>query len=137
MNNTMVVVDDIGEGENALFCVTDNSACCRSTGQGEFMFPNGSLVPTANAQRDFYRNRGSQFIRFNRRNGATSPLGKYSCDIPNASGDLQRIFLEVGKPFSDPFKMSPSNKPSTIMVTRDLYTCSKCSFFLKTSTTPY
>ena len=134
MNNTMVVVDDIGEGDNALFCITDNSACCRSTSQGEFRFPNGSLVPTANAQQDFYRNRGSQFIRLNRRNGASSPLGKYSCDIPNASGVSQRIFLKVGKPFSGPFKM-PSHQSSTIMLTRDLYACLKFMVLLEKKVT--
>ena len=100
-NNTAIMVDDIGQGDtDGLLCVTGNTACCRSTGEGEFKFPNGSMVPTNNAGRDFFRNRGSQFIRLNRRNSATSPLGKYSCEIPNASGVLQSIFLDVGKTFS-------------------------------------
>ena len=100
-NNTAIMVDDIGQGDtDGLLCVTGNTACCSNSRQGEFKFPDGSIVPTSNAGQDFFRNRGSQLIRLNRRNGATSPLGKYSCEIPNARGVSQSIFLDVGKTFS-------------------------------------
>ena len=95
LNNTAVMVEDIGEGENALFCVTDNISCCKDSRQGEFLFPNGTQVPVFGARQDFYRNRDSQIIRMNRRNGAMSPVGRYGCEIPDANGVLQRIFIQV------------------------------------------
>ena len=96
-NNSEVVLSDIGESENALLCVTDNSNCCSEIRQGEFFFPDGSMVPISRTGGNFYRNRGSQLIRFNRRNDAMSPTGRYRCEIPDAGGNLVSIFINIGK----------------------------------------
>jgi hypothetical protein len=96
LNNSVVLVSNIGEEDDALLCTTDNQECCTNR-QGEFHYPDGSQVPTFSAGQDFYRNRGSQFIRLNRRNGALSPTGRYRCDIPDASGNTQSIFISVGE----------------------------------------
>ena len=97
LNNTVVLVDDIGEEGNALLCVTSKQDCCTTDRRGEFYYPNGVLVPTNGRGQDFYRNRGDGFIRLNRRNGATSPTGRYRCEIPDAAGNLQNIVIEVGE----------------------------------------
>ncbi len=87
-------MDDIGEDDEALFCVTDSLSCCRSTRcQGEFYFPDETTVPIRILARNFYRNRGNRFIRLNRRNSAKSPIGKYCCEIPDASGVVQRVYI--------------------------------------------
>lgn len=91
------MLEDIGEGDDALICATNNKLCCQDSRQGHFLFPDGSLVPVASAGQDFYRNRGSYIIRLNRRNGATSPVGRYGCEIPDENGALQRIFIHVSE----------------------------------------
>ena len=96
LNNTVVLVDDIGEEGNALLCVTSEQDCCTTDRRGEFYYPDGVLVPTRNIGDDFYRNRGDGFIRLNKRNGATSLTGRYRCEIPDAAGNLQNIVIEVG-----------------------------------------
>ena len=93
LNNTVVLVDGIGEEGNALLCVTSSQDCCTT---GEFYYPDGTPVLIRNRGQDFYRNRGDGFIRLNRRNGATSPTGSYRCEIPDAAGNLQNIVIEVG-----------------------------------------
>ena len=96
LNNTVVLVDGIGEEGNALLCVTSKQDCCTTDRRGEFYYPDGVLVPTRNISDDFYRNRGDGFIRLNRRNGATSPTGSYRCEIPDTAGNLLNIVIEVG-----------------------------------------
>ena len=86
-----LLITDIGEGVNALLCVTDNTECCDD---GEFFYPDGTRVLFSS--NFLYRNRGEQFIGLNRRNGATSPLGRYRCDIPDASGVTRSIFINIG-----------------------------------------
>ena len=68
-NNSLVTLEDIGEDDDALLCVTDLTACCRPpyTGEmgpdiGNWFFPNGTRVPngddniTSGLLWDFYRN---------------------------------------------------------------------------------
>lgn len=97
-NNTVVLVDDIGEEENALLCITNNADCCSgSIRAGEFYFPNSnSPVLISREGGDFYRNRGTQLIRLNRRNGATSPTGIFRCEIPDAKGVMQNMLINIG-----------------------------------------
>ncbi len=98
LNNTVLMVGDIGEGENALLCFTNSSNYCSSRFRGrEFYFPNNSLVRIRGSGANFYRNRGEQFIRLNRRNNATPPTGRYRCEIPDANGNTQSIFINIGK----------------------------------------
>ena len=86
---------DIGEGDDALLCVTDNTECCRTGGDGEFFYPDGTAVGFSSIN-SIYRNRGEQLIRLNRRNGATSPLGRYRCAIPDASGVTRSVLITIG-----------------------------------------
>ena len=90
-----LLITDIGEGDIALLCVTDNTECCRTGGRGEFFYPYGTAVGFSTSN-SIYRNRGEHFIGLNRRNSATSPLGRYRCDIPDASGVTRSIFINIG-----------------------------------------
>ena len=52
-NNSIVTLEDIGEGgDDTLVCITNYSACCRPhTGKmeptlGNWFFPNGTRVPS-------------------------------------------------------------------------------------------
>ncbi len=86
METLHVMITDIGEGDNALLCITDNTdhECCHPPDDGEFFYPDGTAV-SFSISNSLYRNRGEEFISLNRRNSATSPLGRYRCDIPDAS----------------------------------------------------
>ncbi len=92
-----VLITDIGDsgvtGGDALLCMTDNTNCC-SNPNGEFYYPDGTAVGFSS--NSLYRNRGVQVVRLNRRGDVTSPLGRYRCDIPDASGTTRSIFINIG-----------------------------------------
>ena len=100
-NNSNVAIGGIGEGYDALLCLTDATQCCRGSDNpsgalGEWYFPDGTLVPDGTEpSRNIFRNRGPSAVRLNRRNNATSPTGVYRCEIPVASGTTQNIFIGV------------------------------------------
>ena len=101
-NNSLVTLEDIGdsdEGGDALFCVTDQTVCCRGGDTpagmgalGDWFFPNGTGLPNmiigfVRGGRsgvpiiwDFYRNRDASVVRMNRRRGGVT--GIYRCEIP-------------------------------------------------------
>ena len=100
-NNTVIMIDEIGETDtsesppansnNGLQCVTDRTPCCRFQGglQGEWLFPNGSSVPSQSAATTFYRNRGRDdgTVNLNRlSNDVMMPTGRYCCVVPDATG---------------------------------------------------
>ena len=99
-NDSEVLLTDIGEGDNALLCLTDNTQCCRGGdnpnggGLGEWYFPDGTLVPTGN-NTNIYRNRDLSAVRLNRKNNAQSPIGVYRCEVPDASGTSQSIYIHL------------------------------------------
>ena len=96
-NNSAVPLTEIREGDNALHCKTDKEECCGTVPNrfGEFYYPNGVRVPIARQQQGFYRNRGEQIIRLNRREGITSPTGMYRCEIPNADDVMVKIYITL------------------------------------------
>ena len=103
-NNSLVALEDIGEDDNALLCLTDNIACCgrdQSPGRGilgNWFYPNHSKVVNNGDMWDFYRNRDQSVVRLNRRRGGEE--GIYHCVIPDTAGVYQTIYIEVyGKPF--------------------------------------
>ena len=95
-NGANCPMSDIGEASNALLCMTDNTNCCNAPHLiGEFYSPDGSRVGVRASGDSLYRNRRQGYIRLNRRNGATSPLGRYRCDIPNSNGVMQSIYINI------------------------------------------
>ena len=97
-------LEDIGEGNNELWCITDNTACCSrsespgGTVLGDWVFPNGTVVPneiiTVDGLRwDFYRLRGPSRVRLLRRRGGVD--GIYRCDIPDTSAAFQTIYIGI------------------------------------------
>ena len=90
-----MTVDDIAENDGALLCYTNNVECCESSRKGEWYFPNGTTVGTSVDGGDFYRNRGPSVVRLNRRNNAMMPTGVFCCEIPDANGTDQSIYVGV------------------------------------------
>jgi len=102
-NHSLVTLEDIGENDNALLCLTDYRACCgraQSPGGrvlGDWHYPNGTRVPNTILGYgyiwDFYRNRGQSVVRMNRRSGGVN--GIYHCVIPDTACANQTIYIGV------------------------------------------
>ncbi len=103
--NPMAGVPDTVEGP-ALVCVTDNPNCCRAvdhpgTVQVGQWTVNGFTAPGMNAEplARVYSNRGTGLVRINYRPNvegtAMSVTGRYCCTIPDMSGVMQTLCVEV------------------------------------------
>ena len=100
-NNSLVTVDNIGEGEDALRCMTDNDSCCRppytrslsQSAIGNWFFPNETRVPSSGQQWDFHRTRGDMVVLLQRRRGGVD--GVYRCEIPDREGNNQNTYIGV------------------------------------------
>ena len=101
-NNSLVTLEDIGEGRDAaLLCVTDRTACCRppyadplgSVPLGNWFFPNGTRVPSSGSYWDFHRTRGQMVVYLQRRRGGEN--GIYHCKISDAMNVTEAIYIGV------------------------------------------
>ena len=104
-NNSNVTLEDIGEGDNALLCRTNQSACCTSnfTGTvstlGNWYFPNGTSISrkivnvTSEEQRNIYRSRGWMSVGLNHRRGGVE--GIYRCEMHESMNVTQTIYIGV------------------------------------------
>ena len=96
-NNSVVTITDIGTGSAALICTTTNLACCLSTDGSHWYLPDGSAVQRTSTT--YYRTRTVNkgivgTVSLNRNPGATT-TGVFHCDIPDASGDLQSLYVGI------------------------------------------
>ena len=100
-NNSVVTLENIGEGGDALLCITDITDCCRPPASynaiGNWFFPNGTRVPSSGNQWDIHRTRGRSVVLLHRRRGGAD--GIYRCEIPVPQSDAedvtQTIFIGV------------------------------------------
>ena len=97
-NNSIVTLEDIGEDDDALVCITNLSACCRRSYTGEmqltlgnWFFPNGTRVPSIG--KNIYRNRDHMVVRMHRTRGGVE--GIYRCEIPDTFGFTQTLYIGV------------------------------------------
>ena len=97
-----MTLEDIGEGDDALFCKTNLTTCCIRPytenwfALGDWLFPNGTEVPRARyfgAMLDFYTTRGQMVVGLNRRKGGVK--GIYRCEIPDSLSVVQTIYIGV------------------------------------------
>ena len=97
-NNSDISIMVIGEGDDgALLCFTDLHQCCSSNSDlseevGQWYFPNQSAVENSG---DMYMNRGHGVVRLHRKKNVTMPTGVFHCEIPDASGTSQNIYIGV------------------------------------------
>ena len=101
-----MTLEDIGKSDDALLCITNQTACCRPpyTGDmevvfGNWFFPNETRVPSSTVnvnsseKWDIYRTRGQMVVRLNRRSGGVE--GIYRCVIPDAVNVTQTKYIGV------------------------------------------
>ena len=96
-SNSVVTITDIGTGSAALICTTTRTGCCISTDGSHWYFPDGSAVQRTGTT--YYRTRTitsgpGGTVRLNRNPGATM-TGVFRCDIPDANGDLQSLYVGI------------------------------------------
>ena len=100
-NKSVVSLDDIGEGADALLCLTNSLSCCEERGDGMtggmWYFPDSSPVPLGNqtSGHDMYITRGPGVVRLHRRGSSTMPVGILHCEIPDAREMNQSIYIGV------------------------------------------
>ena len=93
-NNSVILITEIEQtnttSNNGLQCITDRRPCCRSYPNrlGEWLFPDGGMVPKQSDATTFYRNRGDDgTVTLNRLNNDVMMLtGKFCCEIPDDTG---------------------------------------------------
>ena len=100
-----VFINDIGidvaansNPGSSLVCSTANvnTHCCRSRDNangpsvGEWYFPNGTKVPrlSASPNGNFTRTGWTHEVRLNHRNNAMTPLGTYTCVVPDMNNAM-------------------------------------------------
>ena len=90
-----MTLEDVGEGDDALLCITNQTACCRPPGSpvGNWFFPNGTTVFSEGNQSNFYSDRGQMVVRMNRRRGGVE--GMYRCEIPDSMNVIQTLYIGV------------------------------------------
>ena len=91
-----MTLEDIGEGDGALLCMTDLTTCCRppySNTLGNWFFPNGTRVPSSGQEWDFHRTTGQSVKLLHRRRGGED--GIYRCVIPDVMNVTKTITIGV------------------------------------------
>ena len=100
-NNSVVTITDIGTGSAALLCTTTYTPCCFSIPPpgNHWYFPNGSRVQNTDTL-PYYRRRTDAVsdppgrVILNRNPWATT-TGIFRCEILDASGDFQSIYVGI------------------------------------------
>ena len=104
-NNSVISLDDIGDGESALYCLTNRTNCCAAADgevAGEWIMA-GQTLPVFGAgcsdAGEFTRSRASSAVLLNRitmdSNVSEALVGIYTCRIPDASGQLRTAYIGV------------------------------------------
>ena len=95
-NNSIVTRTDIGTNSAALLCTTTLPGCCSSSNpETQWVLPNGS--PLSNdGNLPYYRTRSrNPPTVLLHRNPQGTTTGIFRCDIVDASGALQRMFVGI------------------------------------------
>ena len=97
-NNSLVTLEDIGEGVTSLLCVTSLTACCRHLYAGRYptgnwYFPNKTRVHFYSIGSHIYRSRGHMVVCLHHRRGGVN--GIYWCVIPDSLNVMQTIYIGV------------------------------------------
>ena len=94
-----MLFSNIGEGSNALFCLTNRTQCCTTEAgdaRGSWRFPNDSVVSYNDTNLSSYQIRGYSSIRFNRRSDAVAPTGIYRCRLPDeATSSGKNLYIGI------------------------------------------
>ena len=94
-----MILEDIGERDDALLCMTNRTEMNSSIALGNWFFPNETRVPsevaneTSGEEWDIYSDRGQMVVLLHRRRGGVE--GIYRCEIPDAMNVTRTIYIGV------------------------------------------
>ena len=88
-----MLLSDIGECSNALFCLTNRIQCCTGPKQGQWIFPDSNTVFSFSD--NFNRIRGFSSLHLNRESNTVEPTGIFTCRIPT-NQDVTNTDLYIG-----------------------------------------
>jgi hypothetical protein len=74
LNNSIVLLNEIGEGSRALYCFTN-----ATEDRGNW------VIPAVDRNTATISQVGSSYIILSRRSSTVGPTGIYTCEIPNAA----------------------------------------------------
>ena len=105
-SDTYVLASGIATDASGLHCNTDRDGCCRASGEGHWYLPDGREVMSFTAEdmarpepnNFFSRNRDTGIVRLNC-NGNPPERGRFHCEIPNASGVIVTLYVNIGERF--------------------------------------
>ena len=100
-NNSLVTLEDLGGGDDALHCITNDTDCCRHpfikeferSSYGNWFYPNDTRVQSEDVQWDFYRDRSLSIVHMFRRRGGD--IGIYCCQLPYVTNDTAYLYIGV------------------------------------------
>ena len=94
-----MLLSDIGECSDALFCLTDRTQCCTTEAGdacGSWRLPDSSFITLDDSDLSFYAIRGYSSIHLNRRSDALAPTGIYTCRLPDeTTGSGKNLYIGV------------------------------------------
>ena len=98
-NDTTINITEVGEGDNAVLCMTNLTPCCRNSQQGDWIYPDGTPVNGNRTGDDIYRDRRDMVVRLHRRNNVITPTGQYCCEVPTMANPSSNatICIILGK----------------------------------------
>ena len=97
-DNDDVFLDDIGEGSNALYCLTNRTQCCSTeAGANRGLWRNSDGGNVRNNTVAIYSTRGFSSLLLNRRSSESVPTGVYTCMIPDAQNDLRMLNITINE----------------------------------------
>ena len=93
--------DDIGEGEEALFCSTDRDLCCNNSNDGSWYLPSGPVIIqrlVIGNKQPFYVTWGYQTVGLKYINKSSSnslPVGIYHCEMMDEANDINHLYVGI------------------------------------------
>ena len=134
-NNSAISIRDVGEGTDALYCLTDRADCCAGAEDGNWFLPGqDSPVPRDGeaAELDFSTSYGSSSVLLNRRNTNASLVGVYRCQVLDASNVIESVFITLlqHRPTSPPPTTDTTSRQTSSQSISSMYIRSGCLPFI-------
>ncbi len=97
--NSAIDLASIGVDGNALRCLTPLTLCCSTSSLGDWRYPDRTFVHGISDGGSISRSRGPSSVILHRTNNAMSPIGVYTCEIPDTNGTIKQldVYLYVGQ----------------------------------------
>ena len=101
-SNVAISIGIAGEADSeAVLCRTDLTTCCTGSssgsGQGDWIYPNGTEVRNRPSGDGIFRTRGDMIVRLHRMGNVVAPTGQYCCEVATMDNPNARICITLSK----------------------------------------